>query len=220
MKDNPQDAPRGERQFSVGEEISHSITHGIGALISIAALVLLVVFAARTGNPRIITGYAVFGSTLVILFSISSVFHGLVVGRAKQVMEIMDYSAIYLLIAGSYTAFCFTALKGASTWILFSAAWTIAVIGIVMKAVFPTRFPKAFLSSYLIMGWLIAPFFDQVRAALPTVSFALLVAGGLAYTVGSVAFALQRFRWLHFVWHLFVLAGAVCHALSAMSIVA
>jgi len=93
--------------------------------------VLLVVFAARTGNPRIISGYAVFGSTLVILFSVSSVFHGLVVGRAKQVMEIMDYSAIYLLIAGSYTAFCFTALKGASTWILFSAAWTIAVIGIV-----------------------------------------------------------------------------------------
>jgi hemolysin III len=208
-----------ERVFSLGEEIANSISHGVGALLSVAGLVLLVVFAAGSGDPRLVVGYSVFGATLVILFAVSSVFHGLAANRGKLVMERLDYSAIYLLIAGSYTAFSFAALDGAASWLMFGLAWGIAVPGIVFRSIYGDRFRKSFLASYLVMGWLVAPFFGLIRAGLSPLAFNLLVAGGLAYTVGTIAFALQRYKWLHLVWHLFVLAGAVCHALAALAMV-
>jgi hemolysin III len=206
--------------FTRGEEISHSISHAAGALLSIAALVLLVAFALRSGNARITAGYAVFGASLVTLFAVSAVYHGLRAGTPKRVMEVMDYSAIYILIAGSYTAFSFAALRGAESWALFGAAWGFALVGIAMKAVFPFRFKKAFLASYLVMGWLVAPLIGRIHSAIPAAAFFLFVSGGLSYTVGTVTFSLQRFKWFHLVWHIFVLGGAGCHALAAMAIVA
>jgi len=220
MAEEPKTGKADDRIFTRGEEISHSISHGFGALLSIAALVLLVVFAVRSGSARITAGYAIFGASLVALFAVSAVFHGLLAGKAKRVMDVMDHMAIYVLIAGSYTAFSFSALSGASSWALFGVAWGIAAAGIVMKAIFPFRFDKAFLASYLVMGWIVAPFIGRIQTTIPAGAFALFLAGGLSYTVGTVSLSLQRFKWLHFVWHLFVLGGAVCHALAAMAIVA
>ncbi|MFA6506728.1 MAG: hemolysin III family protein [Treponemataceae bacterium] len=219
MKEKSETEKTDTRSFTRGEEISHSISHGVGALLSIAALVLLVIFSVRSGSARITAGYAIFGASLIVLFAVSSIFHGLLAGAAKRAMAVMDYSAIYVLIAGSYTAFSFAALRGPASWALFGAAWGIAVVGITMKLIFPFRYYKAFLVSYLVMGWLVAPFLGRIQATIPAGAFALFLAGGLSYTVGTIAFSLQRFKWLHFVWHLFVLGGAVCHALAAMAII-
>ncbi len=208
-----------ERRYSTGEEIANAVTHGTGAILSIAALVFLVLSAAMGGDALTIAAYSVFGSSLVLLFTMSTIYHSLRAPRAKRVFEVLDHSSIYVLIAGTYSAFCATALRGPSGLLLLVLAWSFALAGIIFKAFFIDRFRLLATLGYVVMGWLIAPFFAQVRAAMPPAAFALLAAGGAAYTLGAALYSMKRVPWLHAVWHLFVLAGAACHVVSALIMV-
>jgi hemolysin III len=207
----------GDRSQSRAEETANAVTHGTGALLSVAALVVLIVRAAAVGDALTITGYAIFGASLILLFTMSTVYHSLTSMRAKKLFEIFDHCSIYVLIAGSYTAFCFTALRGPAGWTLFGLVWAIAACGIAFKALFIDRFRIVSTLGYLLMGWLIAPFFAQIRASMPPAALDLLIAGGLAYTIGAVIYMFKGLPWLHPVWHLFVLAGAAFHVFSALA---
>ncbi|HET7838731.1 MAG TPA: hemolysin III family protein [Rectinemataceae bacterium] len=208
-----------ERRYSTGEEIANAVTHGTGALLSVAALVLLVLSAALRGDALTVAAYAVFGSSLVLLFTMSTIYHALRAPRAKRVFEVLDHSSIYVLIAGTYSAFCATALRGRAGLLLIILCWTFAAAGITFKAFFIDRYRLLATLGYVVMGWLIAPFLGQVRSSVPAGAFALLAAGGAAYTLGAALYSLKRVPWFHAVWHLFVLAGAACHVASALIIV-
>lgn len=206
-----------ERGYGLGEEIANAVSHGLGALLSAAALVLLVVRALRGGaRPSEVASYAVFGASLVLLFSMSTIYHSLRAPRAKRVFEVFDHASIYVLIAGTYTAFCAVALEGASARLLFGLVWGCALVGCALKIFFVDRFRLLSTIGYLVMGWLILPFLGEVRATLPPDSFRLLTAGGLAYSVGAIFYLMKRVPWSHPLWHLFVVAGAFCHVLSAL----
>ncbi len=208
---------RNERRYSVGEEIANAVTHGTGALLSIAALVLLVLSAVAAGDAQTIAAYAIFGASLVLLFTMSTIYHALRAPRAKKVFEVLDHSSIYVLIAGTYTAMSLGIIRGAAGWTLFGLSWGLAAAGIVFKSLFIDRFRLASTLGYVLMGWLIAPFVGLARAAMGETAFALLLAGGLAYTFGAVLYAIKGVRGLHAVWHVFVLAGAGLHVAAALA---
>jgi hemolysin III len=208
---------RNERRYSAGEEIANAVTHGTGFILSVGSLVLLVLSAAGAGDAQTIASYAVFGASLMLLFAMSTIYHALTAPRAKRVFEILDHGSIYVLIAGTYTAFSLGVMRGAAGWTLFGLAWAFAVVGIVFKALFIDRFRIASTVGYVVMGWLIAPFMGTARAAMGESAFLLLAAGGLAYTLGAVLYAIKGVRWLHAVWHLFVLAGAGLHVAAALA---
>ena len=200
-----------ERPLSLGEEIANSVTHGVALLASVAALPILVVMAVVRRDPWQVVGGAVFGATLILLYTASTLYHALPQPRAKRVFRVLDHSAIYLLIAGTYTPFALGALRGAWGWTLLAAVWTLAALGITAKATLGFRFPRLSTAIYLMMGWLgiiaVGPLVAQVGPA----GVAWIVGGGLCYTAGVIFFAWERLRYGHMVWHLFVTAGSVCH---------
>jgi hemolysin III len=202
--------------YPLGEEIANAVTHGAGALLSVAALVILVGAASRRGDALSVAAYAIFGASLVLLFTMSTIYHSLTAPRAKRVFEILDHSSIYVLIAGTYTVFSLAVLRGSAGWTLFGFEWGLAAAGIVFKSLFIDRFRIVSTLGYVLMGWLIAPVFGSVRSRMSPEAFAFLAAGGLIYTLGAVIYAIKGVRWLHPVWHLFVLAGAACHVFSAL----
>jgi hemolysin III len=195
---------------TLGEEIANSITHGVGAALSVAGLVLMVVLAALRGTGTQVVACAVYGSSLVLLYLSSTLYHALTNRRAKQVFRILDHASIYLLIAGTYTPFTLVTLRGAWGWALFSAVWTLAVLGIVFKCFLTGRHHILSTTVYILMGWIAVVVIRPLLQALPWPGFLFLLAGGLFYTLGVVFFAL-RHKYAHAVWHLFVLAGSVCH---------
>lgn len=192
------------------EEIANSVTHGLGALLGIAALVLTVVSAALHGTATQVVASSVYGSSLVVLYAASCVYHGLAQGRAKRVFRIVDHCSIYVLIAGTYTPFTLVTLSGAWGWWLFGAVWTLAAAGIVFQCLFVGRMVALSTAVYILMGWLAVGAAAPLIRALPRAGLVWLVAGGLFYTGGVAFFASQR-KYAHTVWHLFVLAGSACH---------
>lgn len=194
-----------------GEEIANSVTHGLGVGLAVAALVLLVVFAARRGDAWRVVSLAVYGSTLVILYTSSTLYHAVSNPRAKRVLRVFDHSSIYLLIAGSYTPLALVPLRGPWGWSLFGLAWGLAIFGIVFKAFFTGRFEAVSVALYLVMGWLIVFAIKPVLTTVPPGLLMWLVLGGLAYTLGVVFFVMDNKRYFHAVWHLFVLAGSILH---------
>jgi hemolysin III len=207
-----------QRRFSAAEEAVHSITHGAGAVLAVPAIVALAAAAQRRGDALAAAGSLAFGASLLVMLGVSSTFHGLRESRAKRIMETVDNDAVYVLIAGTYTAYCLASLRSGSGWLLLGVVWALAAVGIAVRTLFPGRFRLAALSCYLAMGWLIAPFFGEIRAAVPERAFALLVAGGISYSVGAATYALERVPWLHAAWHLFVLGGAACHFFSILDL--
>lgn len=189
----------------------NSLTHLAGAVLTAAGGTLLVVSASREGDPWKIVSFAVYGTTLLLLFVFSTLYHSLR-GRAKSVFRRLDHLAIYLLIAGSYTPFALATLRGAWGWSLFGVVWGLAIVGMALEYL-PRRGPRILpVIVYLIMGWLALVALKPLLAALPWMGFVWLVAGGLCYTVGIVFYSLdERLRYAHGVWHLFVLAGAIAH---------
>jgi hemolysin III len=202
------------RPQSLGEEAANAVTHGIGALASLAGLPFLVGAALRGDRPA--WPFLVFGLSLVLLFSSSAIYHASADPGLKRALRVLDHSSIYILIAGTYSAYSISVLGGVKGWILFGAEWAIAAGGIALSALRIDRFRAAGALVYLAMGWSIAPVFAEVRAALPSAAFALLAAGGLAYTFGIVFYAVKKVPYFHAVWHLFVLAGAACHFASLL----
>ncbi len=202
--------------FSTGEEIAHAVTHGIGALASVAGLVILIVEAARHGGARLITGVTIFGATLVVLYTASTLYHALTASRAKRVFQLMDYSAIYLLIAGTYTPVTLSVLGGGWGWSLFGVVWGLAALGIVYETVLKRPSNLLSLLFYLVMGWLLVIAVKPLTAALPAGGLALVAAGGGCYSGGAVFYAWRGFPYHHMVWHLFVLGGSACHWLAVL----
>ncbi len=204
---------KNHEQFTVGEEIANSVSHGIGALLSISALVLLVVFSAIRGSAIHIVSTAIYGSTLMILYGISTLYHALTRTRAKKVFKILDHSSIYLLIAGTYTPFTLVTLQGTLGWTIFGVIWGLAALGILMKGFWFERY--IFLSTmiYVAMGWLIVVAFQPLVESLPHIGVVFLVIGGVLYTAGTLFYLVPLFKFHHLVWHLFVLGGSLFHFL-------
>jgi hemolysin III len=205
-----------ERRLSLGEEIANSVTHGVALLASLAALPILIVVTVSRHDAWQVVGGTIFGATLVMLYAASTLYHALPHSKAKRVFRVLDHSAIYLLIAGTYTPFALGALRGLWGWTLLGAVWTLAVLGIVAKTTIGFRFPRLSATVYLVMGWLAVIALGPLRAHVGTSGLAWLVAGGLCYTAGVVFFAWQRLRYGHMVWHLFVTAGSVCHFFAVL----
>jgi len=202
--------------YSIGEEIAHTITHGIGALLSIAGLAVLVAFASLNGDAWHVVSSSVFGASLVILYSASSLYHGIPHPRAKAVLQQLDHAAIYLLIAGTYTPFLLVSLRGAWGWSLFALIWSLAVAGIVLEFIDSQRFKRLSLGLYLGMGWIvlvaIKPMFDQVAIG----GLVLLLLGGLSYSLGVIFYIREQMAYHHAIWHLFVLAGSAFHFFAVL----
>jgi len=198
------------RAQSVGEEIANSILHGVGGLLAIAALVLLVVFAVLFGSPWHVVSFSLYGSSLVILFLSSTLYHGIQHKGAKRVFVVLDYCAIYFLIAGSYTPFALVVINGPWGWTLFGIVWGLAALGIVFKAVWIDRYRVLTLILYLLMGWLMVIDIAGIVRALPRGALFWLALGGFLYTGGTV-FYMLKFKFAHAVWHIFVLGGSISH---------
>ncbi|MCR4301698.1 MAG: hemolysin III family protein [Sulfuricaulis sp.] len=203
-----------EHSQSLGEEIANSVSHGLALLAALIAFPVLVISAAQRGDVAGVVGASVFATTLVLLYSASMLYHALPQSRAKKIFRILDHGAIYLLIAGTYTPFTLGVLRGSWGWTLFGLQWGLAILGIVLKSVGGVRYGKLSVAVYLAMGWLVliaaGPLMDHVA---PWGLF-WLVAGGIAYTAGVVFFALERIRYFHLIWHLFVIAGSACHFIA------
>jgi len=193
------------------EEIANSVTHGIGALLAAAALALLVTFAALAGDPWRVVSFSVYGATLVILYTCSTLYHAFRHPVVKELFRKFDHAAIYLLIAGTYTPFLLVTLRGALGWTLFGITWGFAIVGVVQATLFLDRFKLFSLIAYLGMGWLIVAAFKPLVASLPPGGLAWIIAGGLFYTLGVVFYVTKRITFNHMIWHLFVLAGSICH---------
>lgn len=196
-------------KFSKGEEIANAITHGIGVVLSIAALVILIVFSSLEGNAWHIVSFTLFGITMVLLYTSSTLLHSLPDGKAKDIFEILDHSSIYFFIAGSYTPFLFVVVQGKLGWTLFGIVWGLAIGGTIFKVYFVKRFLVISTVLYVVMGWMIVFTWRPLIEKLATNGIILLVIGGLLYTLGAIFYVWRGFKFHHALWHLFVLAGSV-----------
>jgi hemolysin III len=204
------------RPQSLGEEIANSVSHGIGLLAALVGAPVLLLAAVGQGTTANIVGAGVFAATTVLLYLASTLYHALPPSRAKSAFRTLDHGAIFLLIAGTYTPFTLGVLRGAWGWLLFALVWTLAVAGVLLKATTTFRYPVLSTALYLAMGWLaliaVRPFWLRV----PRAGLLWLLAGGLSYTAGVAFFAATRLRYGHFVWHLCVLTGTVCHFFAVL----
>ena len=203
-------------RYSLGEEIANAVTHGVGWLASVGGLAVLVTLAGLTGGALRVVSCAVFGTTLVLLYAASTLYHALPSPRAKRVFRVLDHSAIFLLIAGTYTPLALVALGGGWGWALFSCVWFLAVVGVLLNTLAHGRWRWLSITLYLLMGWLVVIATKPLLAALAITPLVLLVAGGLAYTLGLTFYALKRMPYGHAVWHLFVLAGSTLHYFAVL----
>ena len=203
---------------SLKDEIVNSITHGIGAALAIAALVILIVFAAIYGNAWHIVSFTIFGTTLVILYLASTLYHSLQGEKVKHLFRKFDHMAIFLLIAGTYTPFCFSVLYGWMGWTLFGIVWGAAVLGIVFKALFTGKMELLSTIMYIVMGWAIIVFIKPLYENISATTFTLLLAGGPSYTIGTIFYVKEKIPYNHGIWHVFVLGGSVLHFFSVMSL--
>ena len=201
---------------SAGEEIANSLSHGVGLAFAIAATPNLIVGAARAGSAWNIVGVSVFAASMLTLYFASTLYHALTRDGAKRIFRVLDHGAIFLLIAGTYTPFTLGVMRGPWGWTLFGLVWGLALFGLITKAVFGPGHRWLTLPLYLAMGWLVLIAAPQVLARVPLSGLAWLLAGGVAYTAGVGFFAAHRVRYSHFAWHLFVVAGTICHFFAVL----
>jgi hemolysin III len=196
--------------YRLGDILANAITHGVGAVLAIAGAVYLIAASMR-GSTWLVVSCSVFSVTLVLVYLCSTLYHSLVRTRARHVFHVLDHSAIYLLIAGTYTPFTLISLRGPVGWVLFGAVWTLALAGVIFKSLAVGRFEVASALVYLFQGWLVVLAAHPLLHAIGWHGLLWLGAGGLAYTLGIIFFAFDRLRYFHATWHLFVLAGSVAH---------
>ena len=199
------------RQQSLGEEIANSIVHGIGAALSIAAIVLLVVFASKYGDVWRIVSFSIYGSTLFLLYLVSTLYHSFTNGRVKSFFRILDHSTIYLLIAGTYTPVTLVSMRGPWGWTLFGLIWAMAIGGIIAKIFLIAKYKFVSVLFYLAMGWLVLIAFKPMLQMVPKGLVIWLFIGGVCYTFGLIFYASKKVPYFHFIWHLFVLGGSISH---------
>lgn len=204
--------------YTLGEELCNSISHGVGAVLSVAALVLCVIQAAATGSALAVVSASVYGAALIFLYCNSTIYHALKRNRAKKVMRIIDHCSIFLLIAGTYTPYTLIALRQADAvcgWIVFAVVWGMAIFGIVLNSISLERFKVLSMVCYLAMGWSIILTFKPLMTVLNGPGLYLLIWGGLAYTVGAVLYGIgAKVKYIHSLFHIFVVAGSILHFFS------
>ncbi|NIK78630.1 hemolysin III [Paenibacillus castaneae] len=197
--------------YTKREEIANAVTHGIGTGLSIAALVVLIVFAATKGTAFHVVSFTIYGTAMLLLYAASTLVHSFPEGKAKRVFESLDHSFIYVFIAGTYTPILFHIVKGSLGWVLFGIVWGAAVFGVVFKSFFASKYLFTSTLVYIAMGWIIVFAWKPLTAHLAPGGVQLLVTGGLLYTFGTVFYMWRSFPYHHAVWHLFVLGGSIVH---------
>ncbi len=198
-------------RYPPAEELANRLTHGLGALLSVAGLALMVVWSALHGDAWVVTSTAVYGVSLVVLYTASTLYHSVSSDRWRRLLQKVDHAAIYLLIAGTYTPFVLGPLRGGWGWTLFGIVWGFAVVGVILKLFFAGRADVLSTIAYLVMGWLVVIAIKPLVAALPAGALWLLVGGGLCYTVGTIFYLWEKLPYNHAVWHVWVLGGSICH---------
>ncbi len=206
----------GKRTQSPREEIANSVSHGIGLLAAVVAAPVLIVDAAQRGGATRIIGASIFAATVGLLYLTSVLYHALPPNRAKQIFQVLDHGAIFLLIAGTYTPFTLGVLHGAWGWSLLGLVWGLALVGVALKAKSGVRYARFSMGLYLAMGWIVVIAVKPLWLLMPAAGLFWLLAGGIAYTAGVAFYAADRFQYNHFVWHLFVLAGTACHFIAVL----
>ncbi|OQY42845.1 MAG: hemolysin III [Anaerolineaceae bacterium 4572_78] len=197
--------------YTVGEEIANSITHGIGAILSLAGLTMLVLLASLFGTVWHIVGFSIYGTTLFLMYLISTLYHSFSQPRVKRVFRIMDHASIYLLIAGTYTPLFLIPMRSFFAWIILAIVWALAISGIIFKIYFVGRFEVVSVIFYILMGWLGAITPASLLDRMPEGSLGWILAGGIVYTVGVLFYSLHKIPYNHAIWHIFVIGGSFCH---------
>ncbi len=211
-----QASPNWSRPQSLGEEVANSVSHGIGVLAAVTITPPLIIKAIPLGVASIV-GVSIFAFTMILLYTASTLYHAFPQSKTKRVFRIFDHSAIFLLIAGTYTPFTLGVLPGTWGWSLFAIIWTLALVGVVSKSIQNIGTSRLSIALYLAMGWLGVLAIKPLMANFPTEGLVWLLAGGVMYSLGVIFFAMDhRIRYSHFVWHLFVLAGTTCHVVAVM----
>jgi hemolysin III len=204
-------------KYSLGEEIMSAIVHGVGALLSIIALIMCVGLSAHHGSTIAVISSIIYGTTLIILYTMSTLYHSLAVNNAKRVFRIIDHCSIFLLIAGTYTPYTLVSLEKPLGYYLFAIIWGIAILGIVLNSINLKKYKVISFISYLVLGWIIIFCYDPLKEAVPFSGILLLLAGGIVYSVGAIFYAFGRkVKYFHSVFHIFVLAGSILHFLSIL----
>ncbi len=204
-----------QKVFTFGEELFNSITHGIGALISIAGLVLIIVFS---NNASAVVGMTLFGSTAVLMYIISTLYHAFPQGKVKKIFERIDHSLMYILIAGTYTPLCFIAFPDTLGWVIFGIQWGLAIIGAAFKSIWIDKFEFIHFIIYLLMAWAFVFFIDPLIKGMDIIGFIFLVIGGACYSIGLIFYIFTWFKFHHGLWHLFVLAGTILHFFAMLGL--
>ena len=211
MPDETLNNPVPRNEYSMGEEIAHAVTHGVGAALAVAGLVVLVWLAAMRADAWRIVSFSVYGATLTLLYLASTLYHAFPWPRVKRIFKILDHTSIYLLIAGTYTPICLVAMRGPWGWTLFGLIWAMAIGGILFKVFLIGRAKILSVAFYIAMGWLAVVAVKPMWVMLPKAAIVWIFAGGIFYTLGVVFYAMKGVRYHHAVWHGFVLCGSVSH---------
>ena len=209
-----------KKRYTLGEEIFNSVTHGVGSLLSIAGTVVLIVFSAINSDAFAVVSSAVYGASLIILYTMSTLYHSITNEKAKKFFRIMDHNTIFFLIAGTYTPYTLAVLRSPLGWVLFGVVWGAAAIGIVLNSIDLEKFSKISVVCYIAMVWVIIIAVKPLMNSMPFISFALLVAGGVFYTIGVIFYAIKKVKYFHSVWHIFTVIGSALHYFSVFTAIA
>jgi hemolysin III len=199
------------RRQTIAEEIANAVSHGVGALAAVVALVVMVVYAALYGDAWQVVSVSIFGGSLVLLYLASTLYHSIQHPRVKRVLRVIDHSSVFILIAGTYTPITLIGLRGGWGWTLFGLIWSLTVVGIALKLACFDRFHRLSIVFYLLMGWVAIAAIKPIIERVPTGALMWIAAGGLAYTLGVIFYKQERLRFAHTIWHLFVIAGSAMH---------
>ena len=204
------------KRYTLGEEIFNAVSHGAGGLLSIAGTVVLIVLCAVYSDAWSVISACVYGASLIILYTMSTLYHAITNEKAKKFFRVMDHNTIFFLIAGTYTPFTLVTLRGKLGWILFGIVWGSALIGIILNSIDLEKFRKPSVVCYILMGWVIIIAVNPMLNSLPGLSLVFLLLGGIFYTVGVIFYSLKKIKWFHSVWHLFTVSGSVLHYFSVL----
>jgi hemolysin III len=204
--------------YTLGEEIAHSVTHGLGAVLSAVALVTLLVLAVTRGTKWHIVSFAVYGVSLLALYLASTLYHGVQKPRLRPILRKVDHACIYLLIAGTYTPFVLVSMRSSLGLTLLTVVWAMAVFGIVYKIFFIDKFVVVTTLAYVVMGWMSVIAWREMVASIPGVGLTFLMIGGGLYTIGVIFYAMTKIRYTHAVWHLFILGASACHFVAVLTL--
>ena len=206
-----------KRQYTLGEEIFNSVSHGMGSLLAIAGTVVLITLSAIYSDAWAVVSSCIYGGSLIILYTMSTLYHAISHPKAKAFFRIMDHNTIFFLIAGTYTPYTLVPLRGTVGWILFGVVWGAAVVGIILNSIDLERFKKISLVCYVLMGWVIIFAIKPMMENMSSVSLILLLLGGIFYTVGIIFYVIKKIKYFHSIWHLFTVAGSVLHYFSILT---